>query len=50
MPLAINLFGTHSGWRWRSGVDVERDRRPHRRARPPELPVGWSGIREGWAS
>ena len=48
MPLVINLFGaeeTHGdGPRRRA---ARRDRRPDRRAHQPELPVGWSGIREG---
>ncbi len=49
MPVAINLFGTErSGWRWRSAsTRSTRSATGSATLVKPELPVGWSGIREG---
>jgi 4-hydroxy-3-polyprenylbenzoate decarboxylase len=48
MPLAINLFGTHRRMAMALGVDdVDEIGARIRDLTRPELPVGWSGIREG---
>src|SRR5438309_11391907 len=48
MPVAINLFGTHKRMAMALGVDdVEEIGRRIGELIRPELPVGWSGIREG---
>ncbi len=48
MPVAINLFGSHT--RMAMALGVERRRRDRRRIGElikPELPVGWAGLRDG---
>jgi 4-hydroxy-3-polyprenylbenzoate decarboxylase len=48
MPLAINLFGTHRRMAMALGVkDVDQIGARIEELVRPELPVGWSGIREG---
>jgi 4-hydroxy-3-polyprenylbenzoate decarboxylase len=49
MPVAINLFGTHKRTAMALGVgDVEEIGHRIGELIKPELPVGWSGIREGF--
>ena len=40
MPLAINVFGTSAGWRWRSASTARRHRRTIGELLKPEVPVG----------
>ena len=48
MPVAINLFGTHRRMAMALGVsDVDEIGARIGELAKPELPVGWSGIREG---
>src|SRR5215470_7881777 len=48
MPVAINLFGTHKRTAMALGVaDVDEIGARIGELIRPELPVGWSGIREG---
>src|SRR5437867_169082 len=48
MPVAINLFGTHKRMAMALGVgDVNELSTRIGELVKPELPVGWSGIREG---
>ena len=48
MPVAINLFGTHKRMAMALGVtDVDEIGARIGELIRPELPVGWSGIREG---
>src|SRR5436853_2979364 len=48
MPVAINLFGTHTRMAMALGVDdLDEIGRRIGELVKPELPVGWAGIREG---